>query len=56
MQAAEDVVLQTLPIRMSPEGFQAFVDMLSEPARSVPEMVEVLKRPAPWETPDSDER
>jgi len=56
MQAAEDVVLQTLPIRMSPEGFQAFVDVLSEPARSVPEMVEVLKRPAPWETPDSDER
>ena len=56
MQAAEDVVLQTLPIRMSPEGFQAFVDLLSEPARPVPEMVEALKRPAPWETPESDKR
>ncbi|PIO97298.1 DUF1778 domain-containing protein [Pleomorphomonas carboxyditropha] len=56
MQAAEDVVLQTLPIRMSQEGFQAFVDTLSEPARPVPEMVEVLKRPAPWETPGSGER
>lgn len=55
MQAAEDVLLQTLPIRMSPEGFQAFVDVLSEPARPVSEMVELLKRPAPWETFESDE-
>ncbi len=54
MQAAEEIVLQTLPIRMSAEGFQAFVDVLSEPARPVSEMVEVLKRPAPWETPESD--
>ena len=56
MQAAEEVVLQTLPIRMSSEGFQAFVDTLSEPGRPVSEMVEILKRPAPWETPESDER
>ncbi|WP_425414092.1 DUF1778 domain-containing protein [Pleomorphomonas oryzae] len=56
MQAAEEVVLQTLPIRMSPEGFQAFVEVLSEPARPVPEMVELLKRPAPWETSESDKR
>jgi uncharacterized protein (DUF1778 family) len=56
MQAAEEVVLQTLPIRMSPEGFQAFMDVLSEPAQPVPEMVEALKRPAPWETSGSGER
>lgn len=56
MQAAEDVLLQTLPIRMSAEGFQAFVDALSAPARPVPEMVETLRRPAPWETPEHDER
>lgn len=56
MQAAEEVILQTLPIRMSPEGFQAFVDALSEPAKPVSEMVELLKRPAPWETPDGDKR
>ncbi|PKR90009.1 hypothetical protein CXZ10_01035 [Pleomorphomonas diazotrophica] len=55
MQAAEDVLLQTLPIRMSPEGFQSFVDVLSEPARPVSEMVEVLKRPAPWEASESNE-
>lgn len=56
MQAAEEVVLQTLPIRMSPEGFQAFVEVLSEPARPVPEMVVALKHPAPWETSESDKR
>jgi len=56
MQAAEDVLLQTLPIRMSAEGFQAFVDVLSEPARPVSEMVEVLRRQAPWETSGQDER
>ena len=36
-------------IRMSPEGFAQFMDVLSRPAAPVPEMVEVLKRPAPWE-------
>ncbi|WP_370678228.1 DUF1778 domain-containing protein [Pleomorphomonas sp. PLEO] len=56
MQAAEEVVLQTLPIRMSPEGFQAFMDVLSEPAQPVSAMVEALKRPAPWEISGSDER
>ena len=56
MQAAEDVLLQTLPIRMSAEGFQAFVDVLSEPARPVSEMVKVLRRQAPWETTGPDER
>lgn len=55
MQAAEEVVLQTLPIRMSPEGFQAFLDALSEPARPVSEMVDLLRRRAPWETPESGE-
>ena len=56
MQAAEDVLLQTLPIRMSAEGFRAFVDVLSKPTRPVSEMVEVLRRQAPWETSGQDER
>ena len=36
-------------IRMSPEGFAEFMDVLARQAAPVPEMVEVLKRPAPWE-------
>ena len=56
VQAAEDVLLQSLSIRMSAEGFAAFVDTLSRPGRPVPEMVDVLVRAAPWERPRSDER
>jgi len=48
-QSAENVLMETLPIRMSPAGFKAFVKALSEPAASVPEMVELFHRAAPWE-------
>lgn len=53
VRAAEDVLMETVPIRMSPEGFEAFLTVLSGPEQSVPEMVELLRRPAPWdnETP-----
>ena len=49
VRAAEEVIMENTVIRMSPEGFAAFVDMLDRPAKPVPEMVELLKRPAPWE-------
>jgi uncharacterized protein (DUF1778 family) len=49
VRAAEDVLMESAPIRMSPEGFDAFLKTLSEPASPVPEMVELLRRPAPWE-------
>lgn len=41
--------MEAAPIRMSPTGFKAFVEILSCPARPVPEMVELLQRAAPWE-------
>lgn len=50
VRTAEEVIMENTLIRMSPEGFAAFVDMLDRPAKPVPEMVELLKRPAPWET------
>lgn len=50
VRTAEEVIMENTVIRMSPEGFAAFVDMLDRPARPVPEMVELLKRSAPWET------
>jgi len=49
VRAAEDVLMEAAPIRMSPEGFDAFLDALSGPATVVPEMVELLRRPLPWE-------
>ena len=50
VRMAEEVIMEDTAIRMSPEGFAAFVAMLDSPAKSVPEMVALLKRPAPWET------
>ena len=49
VRAAEDVVMDHRLIRMSPEGFSEFMAVLAEPAAAVPEMVELAKRPAPWE-------
>jgi|SRR5579883_41763 uncharacterized protein (DUF1778 family) len=50
VRAAEDVLMETLPIRMSRAGFKAFMKALSEPAAPVPELVELFERAAPWET------
>ncbi|NTH16689.1 DUF1778 domain-containing protein [Agrobacterium rhizogenes] len=49
VRAAEDVVMEQRLIRMGPEGFAEFMEVLSRPADPVPEMVELAKRPAPWE-------
>ncbi len=49
VRAAEEVVMEQGLIRMSPEGFADFMEILSRPPTIVPEMAEVLKRPAPWE-------
>jgi uncharacterized protein (DUF1778 family) len=49
VRAAEDVLMETTPIRMSAEGFDAFMAAVSGPAVPVPEMVELLRRVAPWE-------
>ncbi len=49
VRAAEEVVMEQSLIRMSPEGFDAFIEVLAAPAAPVPEMVELAKRPAPWE-------
>ena len=56
VRAAEDVLMETAPIRMSPTGFKAFIEVLSQPARPVPEMVELFQRTAPWESRDPKAR
>jgi uncharacterized protein (DUF1778 family) len=56
VRAAEDVLMETAPIRMSPGGFKAFMEALSRPAAAVPEMVELFQRKAPWESGDTKER
>lgn len=49
VRAAEEVLMETAPIRISPAGFKAFMAALSGPAVVVPEMVELVRRRAPWE-------
>lgn len=49
VRAAEEVVMEQGLIRMSPEGFASFMEVLAAPTAPVPEMVELAKRPAPWE-------
>jgi len=49
VRAAEEAIIETALVRMTPKGFEAFLKALSAPPRPVPEMVELLKRKAPWE-------
>ena len=49
VRAAEDVLMENRMIRMNPEGFSEFLAILAGPPAPVPEIVEVVKRPAPWE-------
>jgi uncharacterized protein (DUF1778 family) len=56
VRAAEDVLMETMPIRMTPAGFKAFMAALSGPAAPVPELVELFRRTAPWETAGSKAR
>lgn len=49
VRAAEEVVMEQSLIRMSPQGFAEFIEVLAAPAAPVPEMVELARRPAPWE-------
>ncbi|WP_114391273.1 DUF1778 domain-containing protein [Notoacmeibacter marinus] len=49
VRAAEDVLMDSHLIRMSPDGFAEFMAIVSETAAPIPEMVEVANRPAPWE-------
>ena len=53
VRAAEDVLMETAPIRMTAIGFKAFMEALSRPGRPVPELVELFERKAPWESEDT---
>jgi len=50
VRAAEEAIVETTLIRMSADGFAAFLEALSAPPAAVPEMVELIERQAPWET------
>jgi len=53
VRAAEDVLMESLPGRMGPAGFKAFLKAIFGPAKPVPELAEVFRRAAPWEVEGS---
>ncbi len=56
VRAAEEVLMEHRLIRMSPEGFADFMAALSGPATPVSAMVELAKRPSPWEAQSTTKR
>jgi uncharacterized protein (DUF1778 family) len=56
VRAAEDALMEPAAVRMSPGGFKAFMNALSQPATAVPEMTGLLRRKAPWESAESESR
>lgn len=54
VRAAEDVLMDQRLVRMSAEGFAEFIALLEKPAEAVPSLVEVLRRPPPWDNPSED--
>lgn len=49
VRAAEEILLENTLVRMSEDGFAAFMAAVTAPARPVPEMVELVGRKAPWD-------
>ncbi len=49
VRAAEEVLLERSVIRMDSAAFEAFKDAISAPPQAVGEMVERLRRRAPWD-------
>src|ERR1700726_4684052 len=50
VRAAEGVLMENTLLRMSEDGFAAFMAAVSAPAVPVPEMVDLFGRKAPWDT------
>ena len=49
VRAAEEVLLEQRVVRMSAEDFEAFKAAVTAPGKAVAEMVELFRRPAPWD-------
>lgn len=49
VREAEEVLMDSGLVRMSAEGFDAFVVAMATPAEPVAPLVEVLRRRPPWE-------
>jgi uncharacterized protein (DUF1778 family) len=48
VEAAERALLEGPLVRMSPAGFKAFARAVAGEGKPVSQLLEVLRRPAPW--------
>jgi uncharacterized protein (DUF1778 family) len=53
VRAAEEVLMESTLLRMSAEGFDAFVAAISMPGKAVPEMIKLFQQKAPWDVGDT---
>ncbi|GJD64081.1 DUF1778 domain-containing protein [Methylobacterium frigidaeris] len=51
---AEEVLMDQRLIRLGPEAFAEFLDIISAPATVVPEIVAIARRRPPWEAEDDE--
>lgn len=49
VRAAEETLMESAVIRMSPDAFAAFADAVASPGVAVPEFVALLSQKAPWD-------
>ena len=49
VRAAEEVLIDSTLVRMSGDGFAAFLAAITAPARAAPEMIELFGRKPPWD-------
>jgi uncharacterized protein (DUF1778 family) len=54
VRAAGEALLEDRPVRMSEQGFAAFLAVIAAPAEASPEMVAILKRRAPWDASSTE--
>lgn len=49
VRAAEEAIMEDALVRLSPAAFKVFAAVIAAPHGPVPQIVETLKRKAPWE-------
>lgn len=49
VRAAEQVLMEQTLVRMSADGFEAFLAAVTAPAQVVPQMLDLFGRRAPWD-------
>ena len=50
VRAAEEAIMDTNLLRLSPEAFDAFVAMMDAPPEPTPALIDLFRRTAPWES------